>query len=261
MVEVEGSLPSFAVVDERRWVIGLGFPGGLLEFFREFGELGEVLEGIGILRVEAFCLADGVEYAEVGCCIGSASGGPLPAEGVVGEVGVDEILPEPLCALLPGQEEVFGEEGRDDHACAVVHPSGAFELEHGGIDDGVSGLGFLPGLEVLGVPAPGEAVELFAEGFVGGVREVVEELSGEFSPEYLGLKYVQAFCMDFCFGGLKGLPDGAGRDFAVAQMGREAGGGFPGHEVALDWVIIEMGFDEELQRFESAFFAGRPVAL
>lgn len=59
------------------------------------------------LWVEFFALCDGVEDAEKGHGVGSAAGTPLPAKGVVGEIGVNEGVPEPASAVLPGLECVF----------------------------------------------------------------------------------------------------------------------------------------------------------
>jgi len=64
-----------------------------------------------------------VEHAEERLGVGAAAGRPLPAERVVRQIGVDERIPEPLGAFLPGEEQVFGEERADDHADAVVDPA------------------------------------------------------------------------------------------------------------------------------------------
>ena len=42
---------------------------------------------------------------------------------------------EVLLALSPVDEEILGQEHRDDHADAVVHPAGLGELPHPGVDD------------------------------------------------------------------------------------------------------------------------------
>ena len=56
------------------------------------------------LGVELLALADRVKDAEVGRGVGAAAGGPLPTEGVIGEVGIDQRVPKPTGAFLPGKE-------------------------------------------------------------------------------------------------------------------------------------------------------------
>lgn len=54
----------------------------------------------------------------------------------------------------PVYKQVFGEERRDDHAAAVMHPADGIELAHGGVDDRVASFAFAPGAEVGGVVGP-----------------------------------------------------------------------------------------------------------
>ena len=68
------------------------------------------LADIVAVRIELLALADRVEYAEIGRGIRTATGGPLPAEGVLGEVGVHQRVPEPARAFLPRNQQVFDEE-------------------------------------------------------------------------------------------------------------------------------------------------------
>jgi hypothetical protein len=35
-------------------------------------------------------------------CIGATASRPLPAQGIIGEVGIDQRIPEPPSASLPG---------------------------------------------------------------------------------------------------------------------------------------------------------------
>ena len=67
-------------------------------------QLGDPAADIVALRVEFFGLADRVEEAEIWRGVGPAAGGPLPAEGVVGQVGIDQGVPKPGRALAPGDQ-------------------------------------------------------------------------------------------------------------------------------------------------------------
>ena len=42
-----------------------------------------------------------------GCGIGSAASSPLPAQRVLSQVCIDQSVPKPVGAFLPGDEQVF----------------------------------------------------------------------------------------------------------------------------------------------------------
>ena len=48
------------------------------------------------LGIKLFALRDRIKNAEVGRGVGAAAGRSLPAEGVAGQVGIDQCVPEPL---------------------------------------------------------------------------------------------------------------------------------------------------------------------
>ena len=64
-----------------------------------------------------------VEDAKVGDRVGATTGRPLPAQGVIGEVGIDRRILEPLSASLPGDEQMFYQKRGHHHAHTVVHPA------------------------------------------------------------------------------------------------------------------------------------------
>lgn len=78
-------------------------------------------------------------------------------------------------AAAPIDEEVFGEEGGDDHAAAVVHIGRVVELAHGGVDDGEAGVAAAPGVEVLVGVFP---VDVHVFGFERLVHAIGEEVVG-----------------------------------------------------------------------------------
>ena len=151
------------------------------------GELRTPAAHIVALGVEALALAHGVEDPEVGGCVRPAACGPLPAQGVGGQVRVHQGVPEPPGPGLPGQAHLLGQQGRDHHAHPVVHPTRLPQLAHPGVDQGDAGAPGLPGGEQgLGpVGAPGEGGEAWVQGFLRGVWVVVEQVVGELPPAEL----------------------------------------------------------------------------
>ncbi len=185
------------------------------------------------LRVELFPLQHRVEDAEEGSGVRAATGRPLPAERVVGEIGVDQRIPEPLRAILPGDEQVLHEERGDDHAHAVMHPTGGPKLAHAGIDDGVTGVATFPCAERGRVGAPGEGFIFRTERAIGGVGEVIEQMVGELAPadfaEKRGGRVAPAAGVCGCRARFAGIhradrvPDLARADLTKVQVRGEAG--------------------------------------
>ena len=64
------------------------------------------------------------------CGIGSASGNPLPPHTVIGQVGIHQRIPKPLCTATPINQQVFDQERPDDHPHSIVHPTGFPQLTH-----------------------------------------------------------------------------------------------------------------------------------
>ena len=58
-------------------------------------------------RVKLLALCTRVEDAEVRGRVTPAAGDPLPAAGVIAEIGVDQRVPEPRLAGLPGNQQVL----------------------------------------------------------------------------------------------------------------------------------------------------------
>lgn len=171
---------------------GRGRPGFVDVSSRKFCEFGDPAADVGPVRVEFRALQSWVEDAEIGGGVGTAAGHPLPACGVAGEIGIDEGVPEPSRASLPGDQQVFDEERRRYHADAVVHPACVPELAHAGIDDGVSCLAALPCQEAADIVAIGEARVFGFEGLFRQGWPVDEKVGGEFAPDKFALKGVAA---------------------------------------------------------------------
>lgn len=98
--------------------------------------------------------------------VDACAGAEAPSAVVGCEVAVNEVFHEKALAQAPVEEEVFGQEGGDGHAGAVVHGACVPELAHGGIDEGVACFAFAPGLEVRGVVFPCYVGVFGFEGFV-----------------------------------------------------------------------------------------------
>lgn len=129
-------------------------------------ELGNPLTNVGAVGVELLTLQQWIEDAKVGLRIDAGRGGKSPAAVVGGKVAVDEVLHKVALAHSPVDQEVFGEEGGDDHAAAVVHPARVVELTHRSVDNGVASATIAPGGEGHFVVFPLDVGILGLEGFV-----------------------------------------------------------------------------------------------
>ena len=92
-----------------------------------------------------------------GTAIGAGRRRPLPAAVVGREVRIDELLLEVALPRALVDQQMFGEEGSDDHSQTVVHPAGLVQLRHRGVDDRVTGFSGCPRVPVLFVVAPVDA--------------------------------------------------------------------------------------------------------
>ena len=57
--------------------------------------------------IELFSLELGVENAEIRCCVITATGDPLPVEGIGGGIGIHKSVPEPFLAVAPINPKVL----------------------------------------------------------------------------------------------------------------------------------------------------------
>jgi hypothetical protein len=152
-------LTAFAQIDYRvRIIFADDQPGGLLILYRHLPgvvdiffcylfQLRQIAAYIFALRIILPALTNRIENAEIRCRIGTAAGGPLPAQTVVGEIGVDQGIPEPARAFLPGNAAVFAQKRRHHHPHPVMHPAGLPQLAHPGVDQRDTGPALLPGLQ------------------------------------------------------------------------------------------------------------------
>ena len=196
--------------------------------------------------IERLGLGYRIEDAKVGGGVGAAAGDPLPRRGVVGRIGVEEAVPEPLFATPPVDQKVLGEEGGADHADAVVHIAGPPELPHAGIDKVVAGLAAAPGTEAAVVVMPRKGVELTAH--IGSVQigDLVEQTVGEFAPrqfraELFGRGGKGGFMLD---GLVELIKDAVRTDLAEAQVGRQVRGGVEIGPVAIIRIPLQEIFDK-----------------
>lgn len=116
--------------------------------------------------IELLALQQRVEDAEVRLGVDARGGAEAPATVVGREVAVDEAHHEVAFAAAPVEEEVFGEEGGDGHARAVVHVAGLVELAHRGVDEGVARATGAPGEKGGVVVFPLDVGVFGFEGFV-----------------------------------------------------------------------------------------------
>ena len=209
-----------------------------------------------------FALRHRIEDAEIRRRIGARPCDPLPAGRIVGGVGIDQRIPEPGLADPPVDQQILGQEGRSDHAHAVVHPAGAPEFAHAGIDDGNARAPLLPGRKRVGVCLrPGKRVETRLEVACREIALMEEEMPGEFAPADLRLELGDR-ALDVRRRRLPPpfdrMPDLERADLAEAQMRREARGRLRDWFIAMAGIAGEPRCQEVLQARRRAGLAGRP---
>ncbi len=202
------------------------FPRRMDVLGRQFRELGHPAADIGPLRVELLSLQDRIEDAEIRRGVGAGPGDPLPARRIVGEVGVDQRVPEPVLAGAPRDQQMLGQQRGDDHPYTVVHPADRPELAQPGIDDRITGAALLPGGQRSLVLLPGQRCEFRTERALRQMRPVKQEMVGELPPIQLAdigsgaaLQFRIAFRRR-----LDGMPDLPRADLAESQKGRQPRG-------------------------------------
>ena len=156
-------------------------------------------------RIKLLCLTRGVEDSKVGLRVGPSTSGPLPAPVIGRQVSVEKFFHKVAFPPLPGDKEIFGKKGGDDHPEAIMHPAGLIELSHGGIHDGVPGLSFTPRLKPIFAVLPLDLVIGGAECARDNVRKLPEDLFIKISPNELSDKHIDLF---FCFGIVDTSPPG-----------------------------------------------------
>ena len=149
-------------------------------------QLGHPAADIVAIGIALLALAHRVEDAKEGRRIGAAAGRPLPAETVVGEVGINESVPEPSGAILPGEQEVLDQERRHYHADAIVHPAGGPEFAHAGVNEGIACLTALPRAKPRWVLPPREPGELGPQRLLRSMGKVEEQMVRKLTPAQLG---------------------------------------------------------------------------
>src|SRR5262245_9047595 len=60
-------------------------------------------------RIELLALKHGIKDAEIRCSVGARTRNPLPVRRIVGEIGINQGVEEPISAGLPGQQQMLDE--------------------------------------------------------------------------------------------------------------------------------------------------------
>ena len=85
-------------------------PGGVEVLVGQIPQHRQPAADIGAIGIELLPLPHGIEDAEVGGGIRAGTGDPLPARGIVGQIGIDERIPEPVRAMTPVDREMLDQE-------------------------------------------------------------------------------------------------------------------------------------------------------
>ena len=222
-----------------------GRPGRMDDFVWQLSQFRDPLTHIGSVRIELLALGNRIEDAEVGRGVSPTAGHPLPVGGILGDIGVDQAVPEPGLSASPVDQQILDQEAGDNHPHPVVHEAGRPEFTHAGVNDGKAGEALAPGLEGLFVLAPDEAVPLRPEILGRQVGPVEKQVMVEFSPADFGQELLDLGMRGAVVGGiLCGAPDLPGADLAEMHMGGEARG--PGAVRPI--TVFRIGADRAAQK-------------
>src|SRR5689334_5204018 len=99
-VRVERALARCREIEHRQRVVAGAeahriAPWGMDRACGKIRELRYPASHVGAVRIETLALRDRVEHAEIRRGVDAGTGRPLPALGVVAEIGIDERVPEP----------------------------------------------------------------------------------------------------------------------------------------------------------------------
>ena len=120
---------------------------------------------------------------------------------------------------------MLDQERSDDHPNAVVHPARPPQLAHPCVDNGIARLPLLPGVKSVLVFAKGKIFELGPERFLGEIREMEEQVVGEFPPRDFSEIGVAHIGLSRRFsGGQHRMPDLARAYFAEGEVRGKPGG-------------------------------------
>ncbi len=189
------------------------------------------IDGLGIVPL---LLQPGVEDAEVRRRVAARRGHPLPVAVVDAGVVVLELRGEVPLPFPPVDAQVLDQEGRADHADAVVHETGRVELAHAGVDDGEAGRPLPPAPEPARVVAPSQPLVLGVKRMAEHAVEVKGDVGEEVPPVELAKDRVPG--TEPLRDGLVELPDGNRAELGVR---REPGRSVDGGEVSRPRVVFE----------------------
>ena len=140
---------------------------------------------VGQLFIKAFCLKVRIENSKIGCCIRAATGAPLPAGTVTGEISVYQTIPKPPLTVVPVQLQIFDQERGHNHADPIVHAAGLPQFTHACIHNRITRLPGLPSLQESLVGLPWEMIEFRLQVFLLQRREVIQQVVRKLSPNQL----------------------------------------------------------------------------
>lgn len=217
------------------------------------------------IRIELLPLQMRVEDAEIGLRVHARAGAEPPSAVVGRKIAVDEMLHEVAFAAAPVEEEVFGQEGGDPHAGAVVHVAHVVELAHRGVDERVPRLTPTPFPEERLVVFPPDVGVFGFERLVhADVWPVDEDVLVEIPPCDLGYPAFDTGVPAVEGVGAVGVSsarDGRpGAECAGREVDAQHGGAVHGREIPR--LLVRLGFflEEFVQSPVRLVFAGRPHA-
>ena len=135
------------------------------------------------LRIVGLGLRPRVLDAEIGSCVCTCAGAPLPTTIVGRDIAIDELLHEILFTFPPMDVKIFRQEHGHNHPGAVVHEPGCIQLTYPGIDNGKTGCAFTPASQLTRVRIPPHGGKLPIEILIQHVRKMPQDLKVKLAPD------------------------------------------------------------------------------
>lgn len=140
---------------------------------------------VNALSIVVCLLGPRVENSKVRLGISAIPYCPLPASWILHGAIVYQSWCEISLALMPIQEEIFSQEGGDNHSAPTMHKPCMVKLSHGSINDRKTCSALFPCLQLILILLPFDMIEFAMKRVLFGDEyswEIVSDVDIEISP-------------------------------------------------------------------------------
>ncbi len=134
------------------------------------------------IRIVLCTLRCRVEHTKVWLGVRPGASRPLPATVIGSQIAIEQLLHEGDIPFAPVDQQMLGQEARDDHPAPVVHPAERVHLAHRCIHHRITGLSLAPPGQRLVVSKPRHALELRPVAHVEHPRVEMQDMRIELAP-------------------------------------------------------------------------------